>query len=98
MSKIEVPVPETPMRTTDRVFLTLLVALFTVASPVAAAESSGAGWSQDYPWWCNVGNETCLLYDSENHYTGTSYTDCYAILETGWTQQDAVDVGCAGNG
>lgn len=71
-----------------------LATSFLAPRPAYAAES---GWSSEHPWWCNHNNEVCMKYASESHYVGPTYHDCYAILETGWTRQDAVDYGCAGN-
>ena len=85
------PVVPSHMKVTDRACIIALAATLLFSKPVAAADS----WNENYPWWCNVNNETCMKYSSETTYVGPTYTDCYAILETGWTQQAAVDVGCA---
>lgn len=86
-------------KVSERVFGLVLAAslgsALLFAPPVYAAVEGS--WSSDWPWWCNHNNEVCMKYSSETTYVGPTYTDCSAILETGWSQQVTVDIGCAGN-
>lgn len=54
-------------------------------------------WDADHPWWCYQQAEACGKYSSPTTYIGPTYTDCYALIFTGWANWTTVNEVCATN-